>query len=171
MAGEPLWQISKKVFIPSFFLFCRPQIWVWRKRDVGCGRRLPGLPDGIFSKQKSNLGKFWRALERKRFVYSMATWNILRPSGICFGHLVHHLVAFWHIFLRFGILYPENSGNPGLTFPGRGTRRTQKTNTTAKKFWRHRKYFFVKRALPGLPDGFFSDPKSQFGHNFWGSWN
>jgi hypothetical protein len=115
----------------SFFLPFLPAANLGMKKKR---RGMSGLPDGIFSKQKSNLGKFWRALERKRFVYSMATWNILRPSGICFGHLVHHLVAFWHIFLRFGILYPENSGNPGLTFPGRGTRRTQKTNTTAKKF-------------------------------------
>jgi hypothetical protein len=36
-----------------------------------CGRLrryhcIPGLPDGIFSNQKPNLGKFWKVLELKR---------------------------------------------------------------------------------------------------------
>jgi hypothetical protein len=29
----------------------------------------PGLPDGLFSDQKNNLGIFWRALEWKMFAY------------------------------------------------------------------------------------------------------
>jgi hypothetical protein len=31
-----------------------------------------GLPDGFFSNQKSQLGKFWRVLQWKMFVYFMA---------------------------------------------------------------------------------------------------
>jgi hypothetical protein len=38
--------------------------------------------------QKTNLGKFWRALEWKRFTHSMAIWNILLPFGIFYGNLV-----------------------------------------------------------------------------------
>jgi hypothetical protein len=49
----------------------------------------PGLPDGLFSNQKNrNLGKFWRALERKMLVYFMTIWNILRPFGIIYGRFV-----------------------------------------------------------------------------------
>jgi hypothetical protein len=43
----------------------------------------------------------------------MAIWNILQPFGISYGHLVH-FVVIWYIFSRFGMLYQENSGNPGL---------------------------------------------------------
>jgi hypothetical protein len=46
-----------------------------------------GLPDGIFSNQKSQCGKFWRALERKILVYFMAIWNILRPFVIFYDLL------------------------------------------------------------------------------------
>jgi hypothetical protein len=35
------------------------------------------------------LGKFRRALERKRLVHPMAIWNILRPFGTFNGHLVN----------------------------------------------------------------------------------
>jgi hypothetical protein len=38
-------------------------------------------PDGLFSNQNPNLGKFWRDLEFKRSVYSLAIWNILQPFG------------------------------------------------------------------------------------------
>jgi hypothetical protein len=39
------------------------------------GRQVPetGLPD--FQTKIPNLGKFWKALECKRLVYSMAIWN------------------------------------------------------------------------------------------------
>jgi hypothetical protein len=52
-----------------------------------------------------NLGKFWRALDWKMFIYFMAIWDILWPFGIFYGHLVH--------FFGFGIMYQEKSGNPG----------------------------------------------------------
>jgi hypothetical protein len=41
----------------------------------------PGLPEGLFSNQFPNLGKFWRDLEWEMQVYFMAIWNILRPFG------------------------------------------------------------------------------------------
>jgi hypothetical protein len=69
------------------------------------------LPDGTFSNQKipiwenfegpgkENIGTFYAPLE-----YITAMWYILCPFG--------NLVAIWHIFPRFGILYREKSGNP-----------------------------------------------------------
>jgi hypothetical protein len=60
-----------------------------------------GLSQGCqmvcFQTQNQNLGKFWRALEWKKLVYSMAIWIKLWP---------------------FGILSKEKSGNPGLSFIG-----------------------------------------------------
>jgi hypothetical protein len=53
------------------------------------------LPDGIFSNKNPNLGKFWRALEQERLVYSFAIWNVLRQFGTFYGHLV--------IWWQFGI--------------------------------------------------------------------
>jgi hypothetical protein len=47
-----------------------------------------GLPDGLFSNQNRNLGKFWRALEYKMLVYIMTIWNILWPYGIICGRLL-----------------------------------------------------------------------------------
>jgi hypothetical protein len=50
-----------------------------------------GLPDGpvYFQTKNPSLGKFLEGLgSRKRMIYSMAIWNILRPFGIFYGHLV-----------------------------------------------------------------------------------
>jgi hypothetical protein len=38
----------------------------------------PGLPDGTFSNQNPNLGKFWRVLKRKILAYYMDIWSILQ---------------------------------------------------------------------------------------------
>jgi hypothetical protein len=77
-------------------------------------RSLTGLPDGIFSDQKSQFGKFWRALQWKMYVlYFMDIWltlrtfnniHVLHPLGIFCGYLVY--------FPRVGKLYQEKSGNP-----------------------------------------------------------
>jgi hypothetical protein len=64
-----------------------------------------------FQAQKPNLGKSWSALDWKMLVYFMASWNILIRFGKFYGHLVH-FVFFWYIFLIFGIMYQEKSGNP-----------------------------------------------------------
>jgi hypothetical protein len=61
----------------------------------------PGLPDGIFSNQKSQFGSIWEGLA-------------IEDVGIFYGHLVQyirgHLVYFmaiWYIFFRFGMLHQE----------------------------------------------------------------
>jgi hypothetical protein len=76
------------------------------------GRQVPetGLPD--FQTKIPNLGKFWKALECKRLVYSMAIWNHLKAILYIlwsFGDLVGNMVYF----PRFGILCRKKSGNPG----------------------------------------------------------
>jgi hypothetical protein len=58
------------------------------------------------------LGKFWRALDWKVFIYFMAVWNILRWLGTFYDHLVH-CVFIWYTFSGFGSMYQEKSGNPG----------------------------------------------------------
>jgi hypothetical protein len=45
-----------------------------------------GLPDGIFSNQNPNLGKFWRVLQRKMLEYFMSILYILQPFVIVYGH-------------------------------------------------------------------------------------
>jgi hypothetical protein len=50
------------------------------------------------------LGKFWRALEWKRLVYSMAIWNVVWPFGSYLLWSFGNLMAIWYIFPRFGIL-------------------------------------------------------------------
>jgi hypothetical protein len=41
-----------------------------------------------FQTKNPKLGKFWRALEFKKLVYSMVIWSILRPFGIFYARLV-----------------------------------------------------------------------------------
>jgi hypothetical protein len=43
----------------------------------------------------------------------MSISNILRTFGIFFDHLVE-FVFILYIFHRFGIMYQEKSGNPGV---------------------------------------------------------
>jgi hypothetical protein len=59
-----------------------------------------------------NLGKFWRELDWKMFIYFMAIWNILWRFGIFYDHLVH-FGFIGYIFTGCGIMYQEKSGNPG----------------------------------------------------------
>jgi hypothetical protein len=59
-----------------------------------------------FQTQNPNLGKFCRVSEWKRLLFSLAIWNTLQPFG--------NLLAIWYIFLSFGILFQEKSGNPDL---------------------------------------------------------
>jgi hypothetical protein len=67
-----------------------------------------------FQPENPNLGKFWRALERKMLVYVMAIWNILRSFGICILWPFGNVEVIWYICPRFGKLCQEKSGNPGL---------------------------------------------------------
>jgi hypothetical protein len=49
---------------------------------------LAGLPDGLFSDQKYQFGKFWRVLRWKMLVYFMTIWHILRLFVTFKGNLV-----------------------------------------------------------------------------------
>jgi hypothetical protein len=48
-----------------------------------------------FQTKDPDLGKFCRALEWERLVYSLAIWKILRPF--------RNLVVLWNIFPTFGV--------------------------------------------------------------------
>jgi hypothetical protein len=65
-----------------------------------------------FQTKNPNLGKFWRSLDGKMFIYFMAIWKIIPPFGmfyVHFGTFCAHLVHF----SGFDILCQEKSGNPG----------------------------------------------------------
>jgi hypothetical protein len=63
-----------------------------------------------FQTKNPNLGKLWRDLDWKMFIYFMAIWNILQTLGIFYDNLVH-FVLIWYIFSGFGIIHQEKSGN------------------------------------------------------------
>jgi hypothetical protein len=50
-----------------------------------------------FQTQNPTLGKLWRALDLKKFIYFMAIWTILQTFGIFYDHSVH-FVFIWYIF-------------------------------------------------------------------------
>jgi hypothetical protein len=80
---------------------------------IGQQYRLPGLPDGLFSNQKSQFGSNWRVLHWRMLVYFMYTWSFV----IFYGHFVYiyiYIKVIWYIFSHFGILYLEKSGTPGV---------------------------------------------------------
>jgi hypothetical protein len=69
-----------------------------------------GLPDGIFSYQKSNLGTFWRPLEWEMLTYVCILWTFgvfYQQFGTC------SLRSFW-VFSPFWYAIPRKSGNPGF---------------------------------------------------------
>jgi hypothetical protein len=67
-----------------------------------------------FQTKNSNLGKFWRDWQWKMLVYFMTIGSILLLFALFCGHLVYFM-AIWYILPRFGMLYQEKSGNPGLS--------------------------------------------------------
>jgi hypothetical protein len=59
----------------------------------------PGLPDGFcFQTKNLNLGKFWRALDWKKFICFIAIWNILWRFEVFNDHLVHFSIHLVHFF-------------------------------------------------------------------------
>jgi hypothetical protein len=64
-----------------------------------------------FQTKKTNLGKFWRALDLEILIYFIVIWNILPTFGIFYDHLVH-FVFIWYIIPGFGIMHQEKSGIP-----------------------------------------------------------
>jgi hypothetical protein len=65
--------------------------------------------------KNSSLGQFWRVLQWKMLVECMVICSILWPFDTCYGLSVY-FVVIWYSFPRFGILYQEKSGNPGLIY-------------------------------------------------------
>jgi hypothetical protein len=75
-----------------------------------------GLPDGLFSNQKTQFGLILEGLRlEKVYIFFMAIWNILWIFGIFYNHLVH-FVFICYILSGFGIMYQEKSGNPGQCY-------------------------------------------------------
>jgi hypothetical protein len=65
-----------------------------------------------FQTQNPNLGKFWRALEWKRLVASLAIWKLPIMAIWYILWPLCNLVAIWYICPRFGTWCQEKSGNP-----------------------------------------------------------
>jgi hypothetical protein len=88
----------------------------------------PGLPDGLFSNQKSQDGYNFRVSFNGRCCYMVWPFNLFH----C--HLVYY-VAIWYIlwlfgiFSHFGMLYQEQSGNP---VEGRGVSVSGYSNDASK---------------------------------------
>jgi hypothetical protein len=61
----------------------------------------PGLPDGIFSYQKSQFRNILEGLGMEMLVYFIVTWYILSSFGIFCHHLVY-FVIIWYILSSFG---------------------------------------------------------------------
>jgi hypothetical protein len=102
--------------MPSFFTGTERDSFLVRTMTLLKVGRNSGLPDGIFSNQKS---KF----EYIHFGGSCneRCWYILWAFVLFYGHVMYvvygHLVYFvviWYIFPRFGMLCQEKSGNPGV---------------------------------------------------------
>jgi hypothetical protein len=74
------------------------------KRNFAAPQRDQGCQMVCFQSKKTNLGKFWKALYWKMFIYFMDIWNILCRFGIFYDHLVH-FVLIWYLFSGFGIMY------------------------------------------------------------------
>jgi hypothetical protein len=71
-----------------------------------------GLPDGLFSNQKSHFGLIFEGLRLENVDIFYGHLEYLRNFWIFYDHWVH-FVIIWYIFFGFGIMYQEKSGNPG----------------------------------------------------------
>jgi hypothetical protein len=75
-----------------------------------------GLPNGMFSNQKSQFGKKnFRASDWKMLIYFMAIGKYFMDKYLGYSTYDHslHFVFIWYIFSSFGIMHQEKSGNPG----------------------------------------------------------
>jgi hypothetical protein len=68
-----------------------------------------------FLTQNPDLGKFWRALERRSFVHSLAILNLLLPFGTVFGHLVIYTVAKLYFSPVLGYCVKKNLATLALS--------------------------------------------------------
>jgi hypothetical protein len=99
------------------------------------GIRETGLPDGIFSNQKSQLGPILEGLRLEivglfhgHFKYFTAIWYILWPFGT--------VVAIWNTFPHFGTLCRGKSGSPA------GKARDMPKAGTSSSTWSERASFW-----------------------------
>jgi hypothetical protein len=72
--------------------------------------RSPGLPDGIFSNQKSKFEKILEGLGMENVDLFFCHLDFFIPFVIFYRNLVNFVV----IITRFGMFYQEKSGNPGI---------------------------------------------------------
>jgi hypothetical protein len=88
-----------------------------------------GLPDGLFSNQKSQFGYIFRGpWYRKMLVCFMTICNILRPFGKLYGSLVYIVCGNLVYLSHFGnFLERAKSGNPALYSPALPSRPSIKT--------------------------------------------
>jgi hypothetical protein len=76
-----------------------------------------------FQTKNTNLGKFWRMKD----VYLLVIGNIFRHiryillpfrNSVVIGYILlpfGNIVVIWYISPRFGLVYQQKSGNPGVT--------------------------------------------------------
>jgi hypothetical protein len=64
-------------------------------------------------KPKSPIWVNFEGLSMEDVCIFMTIWSVLLPKVTFYVHLVH-FVVIWYIFPRFGLLYREKSGNPGV---------------------------------------------------------
>jgi hypothetical protein len=88
--------------------------WISKTYVRFCYKRIesyvrPGLPDGLFTNQKSHFGSILEG-------FAMEDISALYGHSVYFTAIWYIFVAFmviWYIFPRFGMLYQNESGNPG----------------------------------------------------------
>jgi hypothetical protein len=74
---------------------------------------ISGLPDRIYSNQKSKFGQILERLGMENVCIFYDHFENLRSFGIICSNLAN-VVAIWYIFSRFVALYQEQSGNPDI---------------------------------------------------------
>jgi hypothetical protein len=66
-----------------------------------------------FQTKHRNLGKVWKALQSRRFWYCLWPICLFNDQMVIF---YGHLVVFWYIFSRFGMLRREKSGSTATVY-------------------------------------------------------
>jgi hypothetical protein len=66
-----------------------------------------------FQTKNPNLGKFWRAIDWKMFLYFMAILEYFQTFGIFYDHWVH-FVFIWYIFPVWVIFTKKNLATLGI---------------------------------------------------------
>jgi hypothetical protein len=94
-------------------------------------------------------------MKKKMLVYFMTIRNILRPFGIIFGHFVYIVCGNLNIFFPFWYVRTKKNLATLVQTDSRSKGRGKK---------KHLDHFRVQVKTEGLPDGTFSDQKSQFEH-------